>query len=173
MKEYRELLIGCGHRRQKIVRTPAGPDWLSLTTLDFNPDVKPDIVHDLRVRPLPFEPNSFDEIHAYEVLEHFGSQGDFLELFADFSEYWRLLKPNGFFCGTVPAEGTKSQWGDPGHCRTINEMTLAFLSQKAYAEVGKSPMTDYRWIYKVDFEPVFVQVQQESLCFVLRAIKPA
>jgi hypothetical protein len=65
-----ELLIGCGNDRKKKVRFSEVPDeWTNLTTLDIDPEAKPDVVHDLNVLPYPFEDNQFTEIHAYEVLE--------------------------------------------------------------------------------------------------------
>jgi len=65
-----ELLIGCGNSRDKrLMRLGDTKEWSCLTTLDFSPDAKPDVIHDLEVLPYPFEDNSFDEIHAYEVLE--------------------------------------------------------------------------------------------------------
>ena len=80
---YRELLIGCGHRRDKRLRVGRNDGWNNLTTLDHNESVKPDIVCDLE-RPQwgsnapqgfqVLEESSFDEIHAYEVLEHLGQQ---------------------------------------------------------------------------------------------------
>ena len=38
--------------------------------LDFNPDVNPDILHDLNKFPYPFENNSFDLITMDNVLEN-------------------------------------------------------------------------------------------------------
>jgi hypothetical protein len=63
-----ELLIGCGSRRAKDVWVADKKEWTDLRTLDINPDHKPDVVHDLQDIPLPFPDETFDEIHAYEVL---------------------------------------------------------------------------------------------------------
>ena len=71
-----ELLIGAGSNRAKMICSVGRPvEWTKLTTLDFNEDHHPDVVHDLNDLPLPFSDNSFDEIHAYEVMEHLGEQG--------------------------------------------------------------------------------------------------
>ena len=170
---YRELLIGCGSRREKIIRQSDRPqDWTALTTLDISPDCKPDVVHDLDVLPYPFEDGSFDEIHAYEVLEHCGQQGDWKAFFAQFAELHRILKPGGILCATVPMWDSHWAWGDPGHTRVITRGTLIFLSQSTYAdEIGKTPMTDYRSHYTADFEVVGINETEHIFGFILKAIK--
>ncbi len=40
------------------------------TNVDVTAAGNPDVVHDLNVRPWPFETSSFDDVHAYDVLEH-------------------------------------------------------------------------------------------------------
>lgn len=170
---YRELLIGCGNRHDKVVRHGnIEQDWQNLTTLDIDPSCKPDVVHDLAVLPYPFEDNTFDEIHAYHVLEHFGAQGDWRAFFAQFTEFHRILKPGGLFIGIVPMWDSPWAWGDPGHTRLITKGTLAFLSQKIYAdEVGVTTMTDYRGTYRADFAPVAANEAEHDFGFILKAIK--
>lgn len=165
-----ELLIGCGTSREKRIHG-ANAEWTKLVTLDVDPAVKPDIVHDLNTLPLPFDDNQFAEIHAYEVLEHTGRQGDFRFFFAQFSEFHRILEPNGLFCGSCPRHDSRWAWGDPGHTRIISLESLFFLDQRNYADVGATPMTDYRPIYKADFELVWHRTGDTSLAFALRAIK--
>jgi len=170
----RELLIGCGMRRDKILAKPEDMQWSNLTTLDINPDHKPDVVWDLTQMPLPFEDESFDEIHAYEVLEHIGSQGDYKFFFAQFSDFWRLLKPDGFLCGTVPAPTSEWVWGDPSHTRMLHPNNFGYLDQTAYDKVGTSPISDFRYIYKADFKIVHLHIDQgKTLQFALQAIKPS
>jgi SAM-dependent methyltransferase len=165
-----ELLIGCGASREKVFR-PQNP-WTEIVTLDINPAHKPDVVWDLEKLPYPFEDNQFDEIHAYEVLEHIGQQGDYKTFFAQFSELWRILKPGGTLCATVPSWDGMWAWGDPSHKRIINDGTLAFLSQSQYAEqVGKTTMTDFRYLYKADFKIIHTQTDMDRFAFVLEAIK--
>lgn len=169
----RELLIGCGNdRRKKIKHGDIQSDWKSLTTLDVDPSTKPDVVWDLNVLPYPFESDSFDEIHAYEVLEHVGKQGDWRSYFDQFSELWRILKPGGLLVGSVPMWDSPWAWGDPGHTRVITQGSLIMLSQAIYeAEVGNTSMTDYRPFYKADFEPVAFNEAEHTFSFILKAKK--
>lgn len=246
---YRELMIGCGSRRQKDLRLPTaeeirrflggqpmrpgvapanvnryGAEFQNLFTLDIEASHKPDVVFDLcelrytgmRYRPLLDYPphismgkfsvngtidmdkyeaarrvydqemrdvdawnrdsimteNYYDEIHAYEVLEHIGAQGDYRLFFAQFSEFWRVLKPGGYFFGTCPAWHSPWAWGDPSHSRVLTTGTLAFLSQEEYAkQVGVTAMSDFRSIYKADFRAIMADESTDSLLFVLQAVK--
>lgn len=169
----RELLIGCGNNRVKKVNGSwTAPNWENLTTLDIDPTTKPDVVHDLDVLPYPFDDNTFDEIHAYEVLEHCGRQGDWKFFFAQFHEFWRILKPDALLVATVPLYNNEWAWGDPGHTRVITPGSLIFLDQREYVQIGESSMTDYRPWWKGDFQ-IFAKIEKDpSFGFILRAIKP-
>lgn len=156
LTDYRELLLGCGNRSHKQLKFQFIPqNFQNLTRLDIDPDCKPDVVHDLNVLPLPFADNSFNEIHAPDVLEHTGTQGDWKFFFAQFSELWRILKPGGYLIGSCPKWDSPWLWGDPGHTRSISPQSLIFLDQENYKGVGSGPMTDYRHIYKANFRVMF------------------
>lgn len=169
-----ELLIGCGHDRKKKVTFAGIPtQWSELITLDMNADCNPTYVHDLRNLPLPFDDDVFDEIHAYEVLEHVGQQGDWQFFFNQFYEFWRIMKPGGFLIGTVPMWDSVWAWGDPGHTRVISHASLVFLSQKEYIanQAAKTPMTDYRLWWEGDFDLVAKQEEDDIFGFVIQAVK--
>jgi len=168
-----ELLIGAGNDRQKKITFEGIPEnWIELKTLDIDSATEPDYVHDLEDLPLPFDDDCFDEIHAYEVLEHTGAQGDWKFFFNQFYEFWRILKPGGHFVGSCPMWDSKWAWGDPGHKRIISPETLTFLSQKEYkAQVGMTAMTDYRDYWDGDFELIANQVSDLNFGFVIKAIK--
>jgi SAM-dependent methyltransferase len=169
-----ELLLGAGSRRVKQLTWGGRAEWSALTTLDINADHKPDVVHDLTVLPLPFADDTFDEIHAYEVLEHTGQQGDWRFFFAQFSEFWRILKPDGVLLGTSPAPGSAWEFGDPGHTRVMSVEAMTFLVQRQYtAQVGVTPMTDYRFVYKADFEPRLLHVEGGQFSYIMQAQKPS
>lgn len=174
MAKFRELLLGCGSRVHKdIVLAGHSPAFKNVTTLDNNADHKPDLVWDLTSkRKLPFRANTFDEIHAYEVLEHLAYQGDYKFFFKEFSEYWRILRPGGLFFASVPSVTSRWCFGDPSHKRVIQPESLIFLDQKQYEkQVGKTPMSDFRCIYKADFTVVSMNDEHGKFSFILKAVK--
>jgi SAM-dependent methyltransferase len=168
-----DILLGCGHSRQRMI-SPIRKEWDGLVTVDFNKDCKPDVQWDLNMIPLPFPDDSADEIHAYNVLEHCGIQGDFKFFFAQFEDFWRILRPNGFLCFTCPTSNDVWTWGDPGHTRIINHGTITFLDQRAYEQVGTA-RTDYRFCYKGNLRKYYCNIDEQSKTFyvVLQAIKGA
>lgn len=169
-----ELLLGCGASRIKKITPDGNRNWNELITIDFNNDHKPTVVYDISKIPLPFQDNCIDEIHVYEVLEHMGTQGDFNFFFNQFSDFYRMLKPNGFICGTSPLPNNAWTYGDPGHTRQISRESFHFLDQTNYTnEIGKTTMTDYRFIYKADFKLVWSKDNDNGWQFVLQAIKPS
>ena len=171
-----ELLIGCGNSRGKQIPCGGTKEWSNLVTLDFNASHTPDVVWDLNNIPLPFEDNSFDEIHAYEVLEHVGRQGDYKFFFGQFSDFWRILKPNGLFVGTCPLRTSVWAFGDPSHTRVIQKENLYFLDQSIYDEGANiKTMTDFKDVYQADFkvEQAVDLPDQERLAFILQAVKPS
>jgi SAM-dependent methyltransferase len=213
---YRELLLGCGHARDKRIFTTRGSHidqrddpygWQNLVTVDQGDFCSPDVISDLdtdyrftfqfpptyapperfadaceeidpdSVNPWwVFKDSSFDEVHAYEVLEHLGHQGMAKSFFNHFSEIWRILKPNGYLCATVPSRYSPWLWGDPSHRRLINEESLSFLDQDNYAQLdGPRPtmMSDFRHIYKADFKVIERQDNHKLFYFILQAVKPS
>lgn len=171
----KELLIGCGNSREKKLYAPAdNKQWHGLVTVDFDPNCRPDVVHDLNMMPYPFGDAEFDEIHAYEVLEHLGQQGNWRFFFSQFAELWRIIKPGGMLFGTAPTPSSPWAWGDPSHTRIISLESLSFLSQANYVhQVGKTAMTDFRHFYKADWETIWEQKDNSGgQLFALKAIKP-
>lgn len=168
-----ELLIGCGNDRRKKVTFPEVPnEWSGeLVTLDVDESCNPNVVHDLNIIPYPFDDAMFDEIHAYEVLEHCGRQGDWRFFFDQFYEFWRILKPGGYLVATVPMWDSPWAWGDPGHTRVIPKEALIFLNQSEYGQIGRTAMTDYRPWWKGDFETIGLSESGHTMAFVLRARK--
>jgi SAM-dependent methyltransferase len=123
-----------------------------------------------RVQPRLQEPRNL----RYEVLEHLGSQGDYRSFFAHFGEIYRVLKPNGLLAATCPSWKSVWAWGDPSHTRIISEASIVFLNRAQYRDqVGKTAMTDFRWLWKGDFDPIHIDDDGERFTFGLRAHKPA
>lgn len=170
----KELLIGCGAARDRRLTVDGSRAWSNLTTLDHNAEHNPDVVWDLNHPDfLPREwVDAFDEIHAYEVMEHVGQQGDYKTFFNQFSAIHRVLKNGGHFFATCPSRHSPWAWGDPSHTRIMQPEQLVFLSQEQYVkQVGKTAMSDFRHIYKADFEVVYANEDKNDFCFILRAIK--
>lgn len=169
----KELLIGCGNSRERKLSLTEKTEWANLVTLDISPAANPDILWDLNHLPYPFLDEEFDEIHAYEVLEHCGQQGDWRFFFAQWSEFYRILKPDGQFYLSSPMWNGPWAWGDPGHTRLVQMEQFVFLSQEQYkAQIGLTAMTDYREVWKGDFEPLAFQPNEHGFFAVLRAVKP-
>lgn len=224
--DYRELLIGCGHSREKRFFVPGTsqewknlylldhsidcydskkdsvgfflcdldtPEWLISTFVpdrrnererlrsslegNFIPSETEQCLMDSNADPMRFKPNLFDEIHAYEVIEHLGSQGDAHAFLDFFAEAWRVLKPGGYFLATVPSRFSEWLWGDPSHRRAILPASLTFLDQMEYVKQldgsRKRSMSDFRSFYKADFVLKFSHDNRENFSFVLQSVKPS
>jgi 2-polyprenyl-3-methyl-5-hydroxy-6-metoxy-1,4-benzoquinol methylase len=168
MTNMKSLLIGCGNSREKFIKVNGDPNWGTLTTLDFDSRCKPDILHDLNKTPWPIENEVYDEIHAYDVLEHLGTQGDYKVFFDHFYECWRSLKTGGFLCASTPNDQNWI-WGDPGHSRLISKASITFLAQSEYTrQVGNNSMTDYRWYWKGDLRLKWENCKDCRYWFVLQ-----
>ncbi len=173
------LLAGCGHEHSKRVRCPESPsaDFSDgvLVTWDVDPDVQPDVVHDLDVLPYPFAEGEFDEIHAYECLEHCGTQGDAKFFFGQFAEFWRILSPGGLLALSVPLWNTDLAWGVPDHRRVFPPTIFGFLEPRYYENVGKPGYADYRKLLgRTHFEVLGAQEDRNvgSLYVLMKAVKP-
>lgn len=152
------LLLGCGHSREKKIHLIEDGEWVSpLVTLDMGHNVGADVVWDLENRPLPFPDDYFDELGAYDVLEHIGKQGDWRGYFDEFSEYWRILKPGGSFGIIVPVGSDR--YADPGHTRFFSGTWFVMLSRRSYdLNIARGiQITDYRWYWKKDFDVLSIQ----------------
>lgn len=176
LDNYRELLLGCGSARDKRVRWGDVPEtWQSLSTHDIDPETGADVIHDLNVFPYPWADNEFDEVHAYEVLEHCGRQGDAAFFFAQFAEFYRILKPGGYFVGTTPAWDAQTAWCMPDHCRVIAEGSLAILDHRYYRDLGQHSgrgKADYRKaLGTTNFETIAHKTEGDNFGFVMRAVK--
>ena len=164
----RQLLIGAGNSRSKKMKHELTPDkeFTDLVTMDIDPNCGADIIHDLDDLPYPFD-CEFDEIHAYEVLEHCGSQGDENFFFAQFNEFHRILKPGGVFCGSVPRHTSVWAFGDPGHKRVLPPTVFNYLAESFYDQVGKTACADYRHLIKGFWNLVGVY-EGETVFFLLQ-----
>jgi hypothetical protein len=167
-----QILIGCGHSREKQIAVKGHEAWDGLVTLDSNAEVAPDVRWNLNILPLPFEDNSASEIHAYQVLEHTGTQGDWPFFFRQWHDFYRILEPGGMFLATVPRADGPWVWSDPGHARVIASRSLTFLHRPSYNSMGRTSMSDYRSVCDCDFDIFYEHTGQDDFAFILKAVKP-
>lgn len=108
------LDIGCG--RKKLP---------SAVGLDMYPREGVDVVADLETA-LPFEDESFEAVHADQVLEHVR------DLVPLIYEIHRILKPGGVFIAHTPY--FRSGWAhiDPTHVRSFTVNTLDYFVRGTY-----------------------------------------
>lgn len=161
----RSLLIGCGNSRVKKVYITGQKEWTGeLTTLDMNPNCGADVVLDIDGQfgwggfTLPFDSRSFDELAAYDSLEHWGKQGDWKGWFDEMAEYWRILKPGGTFGIIVPIGA--DAFADPGHSRFFHVNHFQMLNQQWYADAlaAGAQVTDYRWYWQLNFDIRYMEI---------------
>lgn len=177
------LLVGCGNSHDKRIRFGEGRwgegspessfDHADLWLHDRSPDLHGKTAYnfDLNDLPYPLSDEQFDEIHAYEVLEHCGRQGDGDFFFAQFNEFWRALKPGGYMCLSVPMWDAEVAWGVPDHCRVLPPGMFGFLTAEYYENVGTPGYGDYRHLLKGCYwETIGKDESEEQLHVVL--LKP-
>ena len=165
----RQLLIGAGNSHDKRVWFPESPDKEfgdDVTTLDLNADA--DITHDLDDLPYPIEDSKFHEIHAYEILEHCGSQGDGDFFFEQFNEFHRILKPGGFMVITVPKWDSEAAFGVPDHKRVLPISIFGHLVEEHYENVGKPGYADYRHLINGYWKVAYTQEMGDAAAIVLQ-----
>ena len=155
-------MLGCGFSEdvEWIVNPKAKRN---IVRLDSNPACKPDVLWDLNKHPLPFKDEEFDEVHAYDVLEHLGSQGDYKFFFKEFSEYWRILKPEGLFVASCPKHDSVWAFSDPSHKRVLTPQTVQFLNQDYYKDIGKTKMSDYRGLWDKNFKIATMNQEEKDI----------
>ncbi len=135
---------------------------------DFSPDVA--LERDPGGWTLPSD--AYDEVHAYEILEHLGAQGDVRAFYRQMNEIWRILRAGGAFCGTVPSPRSIWAHGDPGHSRVLSPAVWTFVDRGRYSPT-RPPSSDYRCLCKCDFKSIAVHDDACTHSFCLEAVKPA
>jgi len=93
-----KLNIGCGRRHRE-----------GALNLDISAEVGADVVHDLNVLPWPFEDGQFEQVFAYDVLEHVDDVPRVLE------EIHRISTTGALLCVTVPHFSSANAFTDVTH----------------------------------------------------------
>ena len=83
------------------------------------------------------------------------------------------LSTNGISFVTVPLPSSVWAWGDPSHTRILPKEAFMFLHQPTYEGVKTSPMSDFRYMYKADFDIIHVKEEGECQQIVMQAVKPS
>lgn len=107
----RTLNLGCGLKHM------AGA-----VNLDITPTTHPDVVHDLNDRPWPFADNSFDAIHANDVIEHLA------DVVGSMEEIHRISAPGGIVTITVPHFSCANAFTDPTHRHFFGWFSFHYLT---------------------------------------------
>lgn len=126
---------------KKVLEIGAGyyPKPGATVTLDKCTDARVDIFRDFAKRGIPFADNTFDEVRAYDVIEH-------IELYTDFvftmNEIYRVLKPGGLFHFVCP-NGVDNTFSHITHFRVIT-------SGNMLPYFSKSDSPEYTYMRKAD-----------------------
>jgi len=116
----------------KILELGPGERPLSgeVTTVDFNKNFKPTIVHDLNKFPWPLSDASFDVIYASHVLEHFKDTVRAME------EIYRIAKPGAKVIIRVPHFSSRAAWINPTHYRAFSVSQFDYFDKKVPENYG-------------------------------------
>lgn len=94
------LNIGCGNR---LIKGAVHHDRVG-----HRPEI--DVVHDLNLRPWPWNDGEFDQVVALAVLEHLD-----IDLVASLDECHRILRPGGQMVIKLPLQSGANAYDDPTH----------------------------------------------------------
>ena len=174
--KQKALMLGAGSGAvQRRMQTPwsapeEGTEW---TTLDYYvpADIKLNLWEIAEGGSIPIEQGPFHEIHAYEVLEHFGTQGRPEHFFNTFNWLHGLLAPRGCLVGSCPLTTGPWVWGDPGHSRVISRESLSFLEESFYTQCGKTAASDYRSLLSGKYRKVLQANDNVKMGFFIFAMQ--
>lgn len=90
--------------------------------VDMTARTHPDVVHDLNAIPWPFEDNQFEEVLAYDVVEHLDSMLSFM------SETHRVCRPGATVKITTPHFSSANSFVDPTHTRHLSVRSFDYFT---------------------------------------------
>jgi len=162
------LLLGPGKSGFRIGRaTPIG-EGEAVTVLDRNDDVlafwdkATPVKHDLRFMPLPLPDATFDEIHAYEILNLIPGTAD--QFYALWGELHRVLAPGGVVFGKTPHWRSRYIYAYPGQQRVYTPELLAYLTNDPLGS-----KEDFSFPYRFKIE-MMQEPQDLAFAFALRKV---
>jgi SAM-dependent methyltransferase len=107
------LNLGCGRK--------VFPDAVNL---DVTPRTNPDVVHDLNQVPWPFADDSFNELRAYDILEHLD------DLLSVMEEVHRVCKAGATVKITVPHYSSSNAFTDPTHRHFFSLCSFDYFTEE-------------------------------------------
>ncbi len=90
--------------------------------VDLVSDTNPDVVHDLDRTPWPFPDGRFEEVWAYDVLEHLD------DLVAVMEEIHRVGRPGAVLKVTVPHFSCSNAFTDPTHRHYFGRFSFDYFT---------------------------------------------
>lgn len=106
-----KLNLGCGRKKLE-----------AHLNVDRVAAVNPDLVHDLNHFPYPLPDATFEEICAYDVVEHLE------DVMAFMAEVWRLARPNARIKITTPHFSCANAFIDPTHQRQLSYFSFDYFT---------------------------------------------
>jgi SAM-dependent methyltransferase len=107
-----KLNLGCGSKYDR--------DAVNLDIASSN--VRADVWHDLNLRPWPFEDDSFEEVIAYDILEHLRDTIPTME------EIHRVCRPGAEVRITVPHFSCANAYTDPTHLHYFGLFSFDYVT---------------------------------------------
>ena len=115
-------------------------------TLDKDPTVKPDYVHDIEEK-FPFPDNHFNEVRAFHILEHIHTEKKNFVMY----EIWRVLQPGGILNIEMPTFPHPQAVMDPTHFSLWHRMSFWYYEEgnkfrDAFIRRSREPMPRFEVI---------------------------
>jgi SAM-dependent methyltransferase len=104
------LNLGCGRKRRE-----------GAVNVDCTARTRPDVVHDLNVRPWPFPNDAFAEVFAFDVLEHLE------DVVAAMEEVHRVCRNGARVEITVPHFSSANAFTDPTHRHFFSRFSFDYF----------------------------------------------
>ena len=104
-----------------------GDDWLNHDRIRHREEIDRD--WDLNLKEWPVSDETYDEVRAYDVLEHLD------DIVAVMDEIWRILKPGGKFECKVCGWKNENYWIDITHRHAFTEKSMDYFDPET--ELGK------------------------------------
>ena len=144
--EQNKLNMGCGFNKLDGY-------W----NVDVEPKCNPDEVVNLEVTPWPYEDNFFEQIHAYNIMEHLGHTP---QIFTNvMKEMYRVSTHGAVWNIQVPHHRCDLYWDDYTHVRVLTPKTFRMFDQQFNFQTIERKLSEstFGLYHNVDVEITDVQ----------------